>query len=72
MDGLERELQGQAQMLRLNVMDDVGGQLAARYDVRVVPTFVLLDGAGRVVLTQVGRPDRAAIIEAVERLVGTQ
>ncbi len=65
MDGLERELQGRAQVLRLNVMDEVGGQLAARYSVRAVPTFVLLDGGGRVVLTQVGTPNRAAIMEAI-------
>jgi hypothetical protein len=29
---------------------------------------VLLDGAGEVMLTQVGTPDRAAITEAVEQL----
>jgi thioredoxin-related protein len=69
-DGLERELQGRAQVLQLNVTDSVGGQLAARYGVRSVPTFVLLDGAGEVVLTQVGTLDRAAIMEAVERLAG--
>ena len=68
MDGLERELQGRAQVLRLNAMDGVGGQLAARYSVRAVPTFVLLDGAGQVVLTQAGTPDGAAITEAVEQL----
>ena len=48
-------------MLRLSVLDDVGGQLAMRYGVRGVPTFVLLDGAGDVVLSQGGMPDRDAI-----------
>ena len=69
MDGLERELEGRAQVLRLSVMDGVGGELALRYNVRGVPTFVLLDGAGEVVLTQVGMPDRAAIVMTVEELV---
>ncbi|MBL7065152.1 MAG: hypothetical protein ISS49_13245 [Anaerolineae bacterium] len=50
-------------------MDDVGGILAMRYGVRGVPTFVLLDGAGGVVLKQVGMPDRAEITVAVERLM---
>ena len=69
MDGLEQEMEGQAQVLRLSVTDDVGGVLASRYRVRGVPTFVLLDGAGNVVLTQIGKPDRAAILTAVEGLV---
>jgi len=69
-DGLERELQGRAQVLRLGVMDDVGGELAMRYGVRGVPTLVLLDGAGETVLTQVGLPDQAEIIAAVGELAG--
>jgi thioredoxin-related protein len=67
-DGLEREMEGQAQVLRLNVTDGVGGQLAARYNVRGVPTFVLLDGDGQLVLAQVGMPNRAEILTAVEEL----
>ncbi len=68
-DRLERELEGQAQVLRLSIMDDVGGELAMRYGARSVPTFVLLDGAGQVLLRQAGMPDRdgikAAIAEAL-------
>jgi len=65
-DGLERELEGQVQVLRLSVTDDVGGELAMRYGVRGVPSFVLLNGAGEVVLKQAGMPDRDAIKEAIE------
>jgi len=68
-DGLERELAGQAQVLRLSVMDDVGGELAMRYGARGVPTFVLLDGTGEVVLRQTGMPDRDAIQVAVAGLL---
>jgi thioredoxin-related protein len=67
-DRLERELEGRAQVLRLNVMDDVGGTLAMRYGVRGVPTFVLLDGAGKVALAQAGMLNRAEITAAVEQL----
>jgi thioredoxin-related protein len=67
-DGLEGELEGRAQVLRLSVMDDVGGELALRYGVRAVPTFVLLNGAGEVVLERVGTLDRAEVEAAVERL----
>jgi thioredoxin-related protein len=69
-DGLEREMEGRAQVLRLSVTDSVGGALATRYSVRAVPTFVLLDGAGEVVLTQIGSPDREAVLATVEGLVG--
>ena len=69
-DGLERELEGQAQVLRLNVMDDVGGELAMRYGVRGVPAFVLLDGTGEVVLQQVGMPEREEIVAMVAELAG--
>jgi thioredoxin-related protein len=67
-DGLERELEGQAQVLRLNVRDAVGGKLAMRYGVRGVPTLVLLNGAGEVVLKQVGMPERVEIIDTVREL----
>ena len=69
MDGLERDLEGQAQVVRLNVMDDVGGELAIRYMIRGVPTLLVLDGAGRVVQYFEGtRLDRTVIQETVEGL----
>ena len=69
MDGLERELEGRARVMRLNVMDRVGGELAMRYVVRGVPTSVLLDGAGEVVIKQTGMPNRAEIRAAVAGLL---
>jgi thioredoxin-related protein len=69
-DGLERELEGQAQVLRLSVTDDVGVALAMRYGVRAVPTLVVLNGAGEVVLNQAGVPNRAEVMAAVEELAG--
>jgi thioredoxin-related protein len=68
-DRLEQEMQGQIQVLRLSIMDDVGGQLAVRYGARGVPTFVLLNGTGEVVFQQGGMPDREAIKSAVEELM---
>ena len=68
MDGLERDLEGQAQVLRLSVTDDVGVALAMRYGVRAVPTLVVLNGAGEVVLNQAGVPNRAEVMAAVEAL----
>lgn len=59
----------QAQVLRLNVLDDVGGRMALRYNVRGVPTFLLFDGEGRVVLTDSGMPNRQEIRATVADLI---
>lgn len=69
MDGIERQLEERAEVLRVNVMSSVGRQLGARYGVRGLPTFVLLDGAGEVVLKEVGMPQREKITAAVEQLL---
>ncbi|MCP4536896.1 MAG: hypothetical protein GY832_07090 [Chloroflexi bacterium] len=61
MDRLERELEDQAQVLRLDITDGVGRQLAMRYGARGVPTFVVLDGAGEVLFVQAGMPDQDGI-----------
>jgi len=56
-DRLERDLEGEAQVLRLSAWGSVGRQLASRYGVRGVPTFLLFDGSGRLFHHQVGRLD---------------
>ncbi|MFP4395383.1 MAG: thioredoxin family protein [Anaerolineales bacterium] len=68
-DRMERDLEGRAGVLRLNVRDNGAGQaLAARWGVRGVPTFFVVDGAGEVVYAQAGAPDVAAIQAAVADL----
>jgi len=69
-DRLERDLAGQAQVLRLSALSGVGRQLAGRYGVRGVPTFLLFDGTGEMVHYQVGRLDSNRIkveIDALKR-----
>jgi thioredoxin-like negative regulator of GroEL len=53
-DGLERKLAGKASVIRLDLMSQVGRQAAARFGVRAVPTLLVVNGDGQVVLTQVG------------------
>lgn len=65
-DRLQRELEGQADVLRIDVMSRVGNALAQRYGVRAVPTFLVFDGQGEIIYAQAGFPDRAAVIAAVE------
>ncbi len=64
-DQLEKDLKGQASLLRLSVKDEVGRTQALRWGVRGVPTFFVLDGAGEIVYAQAGAPDVAAIKAAV-------
>ncbi len=70
MDGIERDIKDNVRVLRLSVDDSVGRALAVRYGVRSVPTLVLLDGDGNVILQQAGSPRREDIITALERLTG--
>ena len=66
---MERDLEGQARVMRLNVLDSIGAQAARRLGVRAVPTFFVLDGQGKVVDTQVGMPDRARFKSDVDALM---
>jgi thioredoxin-related protein len=60
-DRLERDLEGQLQVLRFSVGNRVGRQLASRYGVPGVPTFILFDGSGNIVHSQIGRLDADAV-----------
>ena len=68
MDGLTEDLQGHADVLLIDLLGEVGKQTAGRYDVRSVPTFLVFDGQGNVVLRQSGRPDVDAIKAKVAEL----
>lgn len=67
-DRLERDLEGQAEVLRLSVWSGVGRQLSARYGVRGVPTFLLFDGLGQLAHYQVGRLDADRVKTEIDSL----
>jgi thioredoxin-related protein len=67
-DRLERDLAGEAHVLRLSAISGVGRQLAGRYGVRGVPTFLLFDGSGEMVHYQVGRLDANRVKVEIEML----
>jgi thioredoxin-related protein len=60
-DGLEQDLKGRATVLRLDLLSGVGRDAASQYGVKVVPTTLLFDGSGQVILRQVGSVDADAI-----------
>jgi hypothetical protein len=53
-DRLEKRLEGRAEVIRLNMMSKMGRQAAMVFQVRAVPTLLVVDGEGQVALTQVG------------------
>ncbi len=67
-DGLTKELQGRAQVIKIDVWSKVGRQLIGKYRVRAMPTFVVLDGAGNVQQQYAGIPDKEELLVQVESL----
>ena len=61
-DGIEKDLQGRAEVVRLNAASSLGRDLAGRYGVMGLPTTLVLDGSGEVVHRQVGIPSRKKIV----------
>jgi hypothetical protein len=65
-DGLERDLAGRLRVAHVDINDDAGRRLTARYRIRAVPAFLLLDPRGEVLYQQLGgRPD----VGEIERLL---
>lgn len=57
-DGLEQQMKGQLSVVKIDTGSEEGQKLAARYQVNLLPTFIVLDAKGRVVYRkQGGRPE---------------
>lgn len=68
MNGIEKDLKGRADVVYLDLMSDIGREAANRYGVKAVPTLVVFDGAGNIVLRQSGLPDADAVKDAIAAL----
>ena len=65
MDGLERELRGQALVMRIDLNRSVGRDMARRLNIYSVPTFIVLNGEGQEIWRKWGFPNRSTIIEVI-------
>jgi hypothetical protein len=65
-DGLERELDGTAEVVRLDIMSGLGRLVANRYGVDGLPTTLVFDGQGEIVHREGGPPNKGRVLEAVE------
>ena len=70
-DGLERELAGRAEVVRLNVDDRAGAEARARFGTEKVPAIILLDADDTERYRTEGKlPRRAAILASLPDVRG--
>jgi thioredoxin-related protein len=67
-DGLESDLNGRADVHRLDLFSDVGRQAASTYGVKIIPTILVFDGQGRLILRQNGMLNAEAVQEKIAQL----
>jgi thioredoxin-related protein len=64
-DGIEKEWNGKLKVVRINVQDNVGRELAPVYEFEYTPTFIFFDGQGREVWRTIGEIDALQVRESV-------
>jgi thioredoxin-related protein len=64
-DGIEKEFENRLIIIRLNIQEKVGRELAPRYGFQYTPTFIFFDSKGNEVWREVGSLD----VERVRRSV---
>jgi thioredoxin-related protein len=64
-DGLETELAPKLHILRLNIQDNVGRELAPVYDFEYTPTFIFFDAQGKELWRTVGEIDPQRVRDSV-------
>ena len=70
---LERNLEGDALVVRINIRDRVGKDVVRQYGVYVTPTFLVFNGSGEEVYRQSGGfPDTGRLAEEALRPRGPQ
>lgn len=61
MDGLEQELGPKLRVLRVDVQQPVGRELAPVYDFEYTPTYIFFDAQGHEVWRSIGEIDAARV-----------
>ena len=67
-DGIEKDLKGKAEVVRLNLMTGVGREAASRYGVPAVPTILVLDADSNVIYRHTGMPNRRKVVAQISDL----
>jgi len=64
-DGIEKDLKGKAEVVRLDISSRVGREVASRYGVAALPTILILDNDSKVIYRHVGMPDRGEVVTQI-------
>ena len=64
-DGLEQETKGKLIVIRLNIQDPVGKQLAEQYNFEFTPTFIFFDARGKELWRSVGSLDTQKVLNSL-------
>lgn len=67
-DGLEKRVHGQADVLRIDLLSHAGRQAGRCYQVVMLPTVIAFDGQGRELVRQSGIIDAYALRAAISGL----
>ncbi len=65
MDGLESELGSKLHVVRVNIQDPVGRELAPVYDFEYTPTYIFFDAKGNELWRTVGEIDPQRVKDSV-------
>ena len=65
MNGIEKELDGKANVIRVNMFSKIGREISKRYDVSAARTLIVLDSKGKEVYRNTGLPKKEAVLAAV-------
>ena len=67
MNGIEKELDGKAEVIRVNLNSALGRQIGKKFGVKSANTSILLNGEGNVVYDHCGMPNRKQIVAEAEK-----
>ncbi|MBI2759572.1 MAG: thioredoxin family protein [Chloroflexi bacterium] len=67
MDGLEKELSGRLEIMRLNIQEPVGRELAPVYNFEYTPTFIFFDAQGNEQWRIVGEIDPQRVRSSIKQ-----
>lgn len=66
MDGLEQELGDQIRIIRINIHESIGDELAPVFNIEFAPTFIFFDPQGTELWRQVGDIDPQKVRDSVQ------
>jgi hypothetical protein len=66
-NGLEKDLGGEVEVVRVDLNSNTGQEIAGHYDVTSAGTTILLDGSGAITYKHKGFPERKKIMATLRK-----